>query len=779
MRVSLVSNIYNPNHDYAKVKSFAPYTMQRENIGSNQMTIPSALAQVYFTAKPFDTEAATKKLQNGIDKLLKTKDSDLSEKKEQSSGSINKILSEYEEIKALIEIYETIMFIKSDKRLNEQQRRNSLNPILKDLYALKNKKKQKVKPKAEEPTKSIDERIDYCLLTEFKTALLKDNYNLDKVFLKYYSKLSEITSVKELNEVYPKIQVPKNPAQVIANKIENNFTRDFYINLDSLLDKNGSENIDEYITNEANIILDSYENFYQLPKDLLKDKCLNYLLSTIKTRYYKMKKEDNFSSAPEFRKSQYAKLSSDDIKMVSFDYDRMVLDIIKTNYLNNEKISNITYSENGKSIKLSSICDNVYKFKGASEKIKRIIQDAKTIQAAMRNYPAFSVEQLKSCINKYIETKDIQSDLVFEKFVDFGTCEFHKDDIKFLIMLLREFDKYLDGEQSIEDVEKSIIRNNIEPKGTIKLKNQERFEYEQDLKQKHKESSKLIHKKEVLAELTGVLYANGYSDIAQACSTFEPKTSDGDENYDFVIALLTQHIKDGEVINPRKLSTDMARFEVYENHKDRVSAECLSNAKKFAGNDKIKIGQYILNYTKALSYLQSSNEDDDVLKLVMEKTHNDVSSTAKYLCKFDEYSDLEDNEKSHLSTFIDKFSQNDEIEKALIKYIIENEYLNVETISEIANSNMYGIITPKAKAEIFNQYMFPKCIKYFRKFEEALCVYAPQASKAGCKDLGINNNANKGLWELKIMGYPDRLLSEKVSGDKIIFIGYIKDGLHK
>ena len=85
--------------------------------------------------------------------------------------------------------------------------------------------------------KPVAPELDNALISRFKVALLEENYNLDKVFNDYYSSLKDINNLEELHKVYPKIKLPTNPADVVAEKISGVLTRDFYEELDFLMHK--------------------------------------------------------------------------------------------------------------------------------------------------------------------------------------------------------------------------------------------------------------------------------------------------------------------------------------------------------------------------------------------------------------------------------------------------------------------------------------------------------------------------------------------------------------
>lgn len=100
------------------------------------------------------------------------------------------------------------------------------------------------------PEKQPDEKIDYQLLNKFKTAITEDNFNLKKVFTDYYKELNNIQTIEELNKKFPKIKTPKRPEDIVAKKIEEVLTRDFYEGMQENIHSTGDvlNYIDEPLT---------------------------------------------------------------------------------------------------------------------------------------------------------------------------------------------------------------------------------------------------------------------------------------------------------------------------------------------------------------------------------------------------------------------------------------------------------------------------------------------------------------------------------------------------
>lgn len=128
--------------------------------------------------------------------------------------------------------------LEENNTLNPQQKFNELNRLQKEYNRIEKNNLPKQKNKQSKPQ---DEKLDYQLINRFKSAVSEDDFDLLKIFKEYYGGLKNIKNLDELKEHYPKIQIPKNPAEVIAQKIESTLTRDFYEELDEYIDMMSEE----------------------------------------------------------------------------------------------------------------------------------------------------------------------------------------------------------------------------------------------------------------------------------------------------------------------------------------------------------------------------------------------------------------------------------------------------------------------------------------------------------------------------------------------------------
>ena len=159
----------------------------------------------------------------------------------------------------------------------------------------------------------------------------------------------------------------------------------------------------------------------------------------------------------------------------------------------------------------------------------------------------------------------------------------------------------------------------------------------------------------------------------------------------------------------------------------------------------------------------------------MELCTQNKEDAVKYLCKYDNYTDLGTNDRSHINNLIGIFDIKDQVDKAILKNIIEKEYVHSNTITQMqpgdnAPKMLDATITSNAKKQLYEHYLYPECLNLFKAFEDALGTRATIKGAAGIKKL----YGGPYQFELKIMGYPDRLLAKD---ERLIFDTHIKKGL--
>lgn len=676
-----------------------------------------------------------------------------------------------------------------DKTLNPQQKSDRVRMLRKEYSRLEKYKPAQPKTK---PSKIQDEKIDYQLMNKFKTAISEDNFNLRKIFLEYYSNLNNIKTIEELKEQYPKIKIPPRPEEVIAKKIESVLTRDFYEELDKVFENGSQDNIVKFleynITKMTKLIA---QKFNVNPENLFQRTGIE-ISTTILKKYEMYKVENRISSIPEQRKIKFPQITDIDIKMLAVDFDDFVISSVRKHYLEGQKFNDLTYSNQYITLPLAQLKVSDYKFEKIPEKIKGILNSADTLHAAQRDYENFDTEKFKSRLNFYANREPGNNEDILTSIINFDTCNFTEEDKKLLIQFLKELDRMNDGEKTISQVIETIQTKGLEPKGTQKLNEIEKQKAEQSYKIRQKEISELNSIKKDFDDVINTLYANNLNNLANSCSKYRPNSLDKTEigNAKFLIKMIADNIdpKNKKLSNKNKLEQNIIRWDTYNLYKNNKSEKMLfEKAIEFAsepdGTINIdKAGQYLVNSEVVQLYPMSleATRQPEILEKIMEKAGTDTDMAIRYLCKFDNYLDMNPEDKQLISNFIDFFNQKDAVEKAMLKYIIENDYINSDTsvltnIHETGNPTIKATIASSAKKQILDKYKYPLCIDYMRKFEDALSSFAKMKNSSGIKQTGRNNETIRYKMELKIAGEDDRLFS---SNNNYYFDIFSDKGMH-
>lgn len=653
--------------------------------------------------------------------------------------------------------------IMNSHNMTDQQKAEHLISLKKEFKTLQ-KNMFKVKPFI--PPKPPEKNMDTALINKFKTALLEDNFNLDKVNRDYYSGLNNITTIEDLTKKYPKISIPENPEYVIADKLASALTRDFYEKLDRLFhkqDKKGIYNLCEGKIRE--LLQQSVKN----PSEIY-EKVAETTVVFLLMRYDKLRKTDSFSSVPQFRKNAPVKISENDLKLLSVDFDDFVLSVLKKQYLENKKPNEIVYSNSDVTIPVSSLKENVYKFEKIPEKIKSFIQTAKTIQSAMRDYEHFDDKKLKERLHYYAGQAIGNNETVFDRIVEFDAADISGENRDLLIKFLKVFDDFKDREKTIYEVLDIIEEEDLRPKapaGGEDIDETERQKAIEALKRQQKMAFELDSLKSEFDNAMNTLYANNLSSTAAICSKYRPSNLDYTvtENAEFIINQAKSLDKsDKNMVKSKIKNFDTYNYYKNNDYKNPVFADALKYAENDDGKTDIdKAGRYlanseiVMNAPQSLEYLKNK----DFLENVINRSP-DKNAAVKYLCKYDEYNEMSTKEKSHLLSFVDKFNLKDSIDKLILKNIIENDYINTDTVSLSGTNDsdrVEATISANAKQQIIHKYMYPRCLEFFTGFEEALKQFATDRGTSGIKKTGTKNKALDYKLELKLMGHDDRLFS--------------------
>ena len=352
--------------------------------------------------------------------------------------------------------------IAESKHLTDLQKAEKMQSLQKEFNTLE-KNMFKLKPFV--MPKPVAPELDNALIRRFQTAIKEGNFNLDKVYQDYYSELADIKTVKELNEKYPKIDTPSEAAFVIADKITDTLTRDFFEELDNLMKTKDEQKIYVFITSEIKEIINNSTKNPRMVYNLVAIPSSMRILD----KYVNLRDSDSFSSVPQFRKNKVIKISDNDLKLLSVDYDDFVLFVIREQYLNNKKPNEIKYTGKDVTIPVSSLKESYYKFDKTSEKVKSMINSAKLIQAAKRDYEHFDNEKLKECLSRQASSEAGKNDEIFERIVAFDACNFEDKDKIALIRFLHLLDSLQDKDITTEEVLDIIKKENLRPVETERL----------------------------------------------------------------------------------------------------------------------------------------------------------------------------------------------------------------------------------------------------------------------------------------------------------------------
>ncbi len=679
---------------------------------------------------------------------------------------------------------DTIAF---DKILTPTQKTEMINQLKKEVKQLE-KPFTIDRPK---PVKPSDERFDYLLLNKFKTAVSEDNFNLKRVTRDYYDGLKNIKSVKELKTRYPVIKLPKRPEEVVAAKIESVLTRDFYETVDRLYKKGSEDKLQEFVINKIAEVCSGLKLRYLDSKTFV-NKILDPVADMICDKYVNLIKLSSFSSVPEQRKIKTPKISETDMKLLSIDFDDFVLSVLRKHYLDFQKLNEIKYQSGDTSISINELRGSEYKFEKMPEKIKGFITSADKLLKAQRDYDNYDIEQFKSRLNFYANSELGNDEQMLENIINFDTCNFTEEDIILLKKFLRELDCINDGEISLVDGLETIYSNGYRPQGTEKLNLLEKEKAAELFKIEQQKTFKLNEIKNRFDNTINLLYQNNLNNVADICSKYRPQSLKPEEinNSEFVIKTINNALntETQTAVNSAKLESSIARWDIFNYYKNNepqnsIFQQAISRFREQDGSIDIdKAGQYIMNseiidlYPGSLEIVQ----EPEILTRIMEMSGDDTQAAVEYFSKFEDYKILNNDEKTYLSKILEKFDTKDAVDKMLLKYILEKDYINSDTkvlisINDTNENNMPAEILASAKQQIYNKYKFPTCIQYLSAFEDALSSFASATGTSGIKITGRNNKNIEYKMELKIKGHDDRLFS---SGNDYRFDIFSDRGMH-
>ena len=646
-----------------------------------------------------------------------------------------------------------------DSQANIIYNSNSLTQIQKyeSLNALRREYSRIKKQLPDYTEKQTDDgKTDFLLINKLKSAILEGKYDLKKVFISHYSKLNDITTIEELKSAYPHIPIPQSPVNVIAAKIAKNQNKEFYIFLDECKRNSDTDSLEKYLTK---IIFSAFGKNKPANTELVERLFMAMNEEMIK-RYESIKQKNMFDSLPIKIKQKSLIITDEEFKLLSLDYDDYVLNVIRKIYLNHKKPNDIVYSDGKTTLNLSKIQDSAYKFERFPEKYKQFIKIADNIKQAERAYENYSEEEFKQRMLFYTDLMGEDEELL-EKMVEFDSSMFTPDDKIQLAKMLKKLDMVFDEELTLKDAIFEIHKENIKPSGTVKINEVKRAEAIQKLKDEQKTAAKLHAIQEKFDNAINFLYENNLNYSAELASSYRPSTiNDAGENYKFIIGIVKKYSKNKDNIS--NLNKEIVYWNKYieskKNNLDGVKKAEEYATLKDGTIDKIKAGKYLFNKSLVESYDDNKNLQSDVGNMIMSIAQGDKA--IEYFCKYDDYKMTVQNKGSSIHTLLSLFDEKSD--KQFLKYLITQDYIKNPTTGKVTQSGMKPVtasITPKAKQEIFDYYKFPKCIELFSAFEDAMTKFATTKASSGIKKLGRNNDSLSNVYELKIIGYKDRLIA--------------------
>lgn len=638
------------NYQIKPVNTYKYFSKPNIKPINTNITELQSYPQVYFVGKKIlDKETQNNKLIKQINEILLEDNPDEEINITELNYRAMKILSTIE--RRANDLYAEAQLIAEDKRLNPQQKYNRGKEIINEIKRMvKMKTVVYVKPNY----RPRDEKTDYALINKFKSALLNDNFNLTKVFEQHYAPLQDIKTLKELGEKYPHITIPKRPEEVIAKKLINTLTRDFYEELDEAFSANDKKTMQKLLSDKImQLIDDNITAKTKEEKDTLAIKIIKPTIKEISARYYKLKNSGSFSSIPEFRKTNKNLLTENDLKLLALDYDDFVLTVIKEQYRDLKNPNDIVYSKNGQTIKVSSLRDSDYKFDKIPNRVKGLIAEAQKLRKSQRDYKNYTPEHFKKKLEFYADRFGDNEEYL-ELALKFHSCKFGKTDIEMLTKFLEQSDKVWDGDQTIDDLLHFVYKNSISPKDTELIDELERQRQIEQIKIENKKIAALNNAQNEFDNYMNILYAHNLNYLASRCANYRPTSIDKDElKYaKYITELFSHNVSGNKIKNKDKLESKLMRVTTYLDYLN-TDTELLLEAQKYATQhggsiDFEKAGQYILNAEFVKSYPQSLQyaQNKEILKMIVENTNQETA--IEYLCKYDNYLDYSSNEKAKI-----------------------------------------------------------------------------------------------------------------------------------
>ncbi len=652
------------------------------------------------------------------------------------------------------------------------------------------------KAEKEQKIRLAKDKNDYNLLNRFYTAIANDDMNLDKVYTKYYSRLNELSTVKEVQEEFPKIKLPSSPQEVVANKIVNSFDRKFIENIiktfvDIKEPRAVKKEAVKTLLAELHAKLGDVAKTSGIDDEFLRNHFEIDVYNKLMQKLRAAISSGDCSSFQTKNKTMTNIISPEEKQLLQIDYDKYILSILRQLYIEGKKLSEISYKEGDTVILPRTFTNLQYKFEKPNEKDKDIVRKALKIKQAERNYERFTPEQLQVRLKHYGNSDFAENEEILNHLIAFDSSLFTPEDKEALIPFLRILDNVSDEKITLKQGIKLIKEQNLQPHGTNKLNQEE----------KEKLAAKLLAERKQVAQhneycknfdsAIDKLYQNKLEEVATLCSVHRPKTiEDSKEATDDILKTIQKHVIDGSIVAPNKLETELRSISKYFELKtyDKENpffAEALQFATKPDGSiDKIQAGKYILareniaNYPASLS--SYSKEFQDIVTTISQRYS--PQEAALKLLKLDNYIELPQNERLQIGKILEYFDLTGEnSDKSILEAIINNVYAKNPTKIKTALNKDQTLfqnseILPSAKAMILEDKKFPLCLEYFAEFERAMTRAGQFKEDDGIQIIGSNNKALRKQYKQEVkISKDERLYS--TTGDYKFDV--YKPGLHK
>ena len=724
--------------------------------------------------KKIDPEKETKKLLKQFDDILISGMDPEESRQIYEAKMLMQMLSNIQKLEAL---YNELNIIQYSPIYDDMQKFELMYMLKERQKAINLDNRKLDKPFV--PQKPLDKNIDLTLVNNFKTAILEDNFNLDKVYIKYYSGLKKVRSVEELNKMYPKMSLPSRAEDVISDKIVSVLTRDFFETLDRKMNKGNVVDIFNYCDRSIkNILKQSVKE-----PDEIYEKILDPVATKILDKRDYLNKTNSYTSVPEYRKTQNANITENDLKLLSVDYDDFVLSVLRQQYIDRKKPYEIKYTDGKTTINLSSLKENVYKFEKPSERIKTIINTAKEIQAAKRDYENFDITKIRASLDNWASQDIGNNEDIFERIIMFDSCRFTEGDKKAIIRFLRILDSVKDGDISEYEALEKIKTEDLRPIETEQINQKEKERIIEVLRNQQKEAIELKYLRARFDKAMDNLYKNDMGGIAVTAAKYRPADMKNQsvQNAEFII----NTVSDEKITDKIRVKNMIKNWDTYNYFKESTpESEILQKAEQYARRgdgeiDIMKAGRYISNTMLVLNAPQSLEnlKDKDIQEEIITRAE-DKDAAVEGLCKYNEYNELNPYEKSHIQEFLDIFEIKNPIDKFILKNIIENDYINTDTVSQVIlndTDKTNATISARAKRQILEKYRFPRCIEFMYGFEKALTTISSDKGTSGIKKITKNNRAMEYKMELKLINHDDRIFA---SQEDYYFDVFSDKGLH-